>query len=40
MEKEIIVSKRFKNSSNSIYNYLLDAFSAKTAFEFLEKLGR
>ena len=38
MEKKIIISKRFRNNSLTVYKYLLKEFSAKTAFLFLEKI--
>lgn len=38
MEKEIIISKRFRNKSKSIYLYLLEAFNAKVAYQFLVEL--
>jgi plasmid stabilization system protein ParE len=38
MEKKIIVTKRFRNNTLRVYQYLLKEFSAKTAFQFLEKL--
>lgn len=38
MEKKIVVSKRFRNNSLRIYQYLQLRFSSKTAFLFLDKL--
>ena len=38
MEKEIIVSRRFRHNVLRVYEYLLKEHSAKTAFHFLEKL--
>jgi len=38
MEKKIIVTKRFRNNTLRVYQYLLKEFSEKTAFQFLEKL--
>jgi ParE toxin of type II toxin-antitoxin system, parDE len=40
MEKKIIVTKRFRNNTLRVYQYLLKEFSAKTAFQFLEKLAQ
>ena len=38
MAGKIVISKRFRNNTVSVYQYLLTEFSAKTAFLFLEKL--
>ena len=38
MEKKIILTKRFRKNSLHIYEYLLENFSAKTAYLFLERL--
>lgn len=37
MEKEIIITKRFRNNTLRIYQYLLKEFSAATAYQFLTK---
>ncbi len=37
MEKEIIITKRFRNNTLRIYQYLLKEFSAATAYQFLAK---
>ncbi|MBY0433029.1 MAG: type II toxin-antitoxin system RelE/ParE family toxin [Cyclobacteriaceae bacterium] len=38
MEKEIVVTKRFRNHTHRVYQYLVKNFSSKTAFLFLEKI--
>jgi len=38
MEKKIVVSKRFRKNTLSVYEYLIKEYSAKTAFNFLDKL--
>lgn len=38
MEKRIVVTKRFRRNTLHVYEYILKEFSAKTAFEFLNKL--
>lgn len=38
MEKKIVVTKRFRNNTYKVYQYLLKEYSAKTAFQFLNKL--
>ncbi len=38
MEKKIILSRRFRKNVLRIYDYLLQKHSAKTAFNFLDKL--
>ncbi|HEY6504122.1 MAG TPA: type II toxin-antitoxin system RelE/ParE family toxin [Chitinophagaceae bacterium] len=38
MERKVVVTKRFRNNTLRVYQYLLKEFSAKTAFRFLEKL--
>ncbi len=40
MEKEIIISKRFSNSTLKIYQYLLKEFSTATANNFLDRLEK
>ncbi len=38
MEKQIVLTRRFRASTVSIYQYLLKNFSDKTARQFLQKL--
>lgn len=38
MEKKVVVSKRFRRNVSSVYEYLLQEYSAKIAFSFLDKL--
>jgi hypothetical protein len=38
MEKKIVVSKRFRKNSLEVFEYLIKAYSQKTAFNFLDKL--
>ncbi|MFM7857084.1 MAG: type II toxin-antitoxin system RelE/ParE family toxin [Flammeovirgaceae bacterium] len=38
MEKEIVVTKRFRAQTKHNYEYLLRDFSARVAFQFLEKV--
>jgi plasmid stabilization system protein ParE len=38
MEKKVVVTKRFRNNTLHIYQYLLKEFSAKIAYNFLDKL--
>ena len=38
MEKKIVVSKRFRKNTLKVYEYLVQEFSAQTAFTFLDKL--
>ena len=38
MEKEIVVSKRFMKNTQSVYEYLLQEFSSKVAYQFLDNL--
>jgi plasmid stabilization system protein ParE len=38
MEKKIVVSKRFRKNTLNIYEYLIREYSAKTAFNFLNKV--
>ena len=40
MEEKIIISKRFRNNTLRVYQYLLKEFSAKTAYSFLERLEK
>ncbi|HEX7905183.1 MAG TPA: type II toxin-antitoxin system RelE/ParE family toxin [Chitinophagaceae bacterium] len=39
MEEKIIITKRFRNNTLRIYQYLLKEFSSKTAYKFLDRLG-
>lgn len=38
MEKKVILSKRFQKNTTAIYHYLLKKHSAKTAYQFLDRL--
>ena len=38
MEKKIIITRRFRNNTLRVYQYLLKEFSDKTADRFLDKL--
>jgi len=38
MEKKIVASKRFQKNTLKVYEYLIKEYSAKTAFNFLDKL--
>ena len=40
MEEKIIISKRFRNNTLRVYQYLLKEFSAKTAYNFLDRLEK
>ena|SRR5215471_7261224 len=40
MEKEIVVSKRFRKNTLRVHEYLIKEHSAKTAFNFLDKLQK
>jgi plasmid stabilization system protein ParE len=40
MEKKIIITKRFRNNTLRVYQYLLKEFSSKTAYFFLEQLEK
>ena len=40
MEEKVIISKRFRNNTLLIYQYLLKEFSAKTAYSFLDRLEK
>ena len=40
MEKKIIITKRFRNNTLRVYQYLLKEFSAKTAYSFLDRLEK
>ena len=36
--KKIIITKRFRNNTLRVYQYLLKEFSSKTAYKFLQQL--
>lgn len=38
MEKKVVVSKRFRKDLLKVYEYLIEEYSAKTAFNFFNKL--
>ena len=38
MEKQVVITKRFRNNTLRVYQYLLKEFSARTAENFLLKL--
>lgn len=40
MEEKIIITKRFRNNTLRIYQYLLKEFSSKTAYKFLDRLEK
>jgi len=40
MEEKIIITKRFRNNTLRVYQYLLKEFSAKTAYNFLARLEK
>ncbi len=40
MEGKIIITKRFRNNTFCIYQYLLKEFSAQTAYNFLDQLEK
>jgi plasmid stabilization system protein ParE len=40
MEKKIIITKRFRNNTLRVYQYLLKEFSSKTAYSFLLRLEK
>lgn len=40
MDKKIIITKRFRNNTLRVYQYLLKEFSAKTAYSFLQQLEK
>ena len=40
MEEKIIITKRFRNNTLRVYQYLLKEFSAKTAYNFLDRLEK
>jgi ParE toxin of type II toxin-antitoxin system, parDE len=40
MEEKIIITRRFRNNTLRVYQYLLKEFSAKTAYGFLNRLEK
>ena len=40
MEKKIIITKRFRNNTLRVYQYLLKEFSFKSANKFLDRLEK
>lgn len=40
MEKKIVVTKRFRNNTLSVYNYLVKEFSPLVAYNFLDELEK
>ena len=38
MEKKVVVSRRFRNNTQKLYEYLIAEYSAETAFNFLDRL--
>jgi hypothetical protein len=40
MEKKIIITKRFRNNTLRVYQYLIKEFSAKTAYKFIDRLEK
>ena len=40
MEKKIVISKRFRNNTLRVYQYLLKEFSAQIAYHFLDRLEK
>ena len=40
MERKVIVSKRFRNNTLRVYQYLLKEFSDRTAYSFLDRLEK
>ena len=40
MEEKIIITKRFRNNTLRVYQYLLKEFSIKTAHSFLDHLEK
>jgi len=40
MEKKIVITKRFRNNTLRVYQYLLKEFSKKTANSFLNRLEK
>lgn len=40
MEKKIIITRRFRNNTLRVYQYILKEFSAQTAYSFLNRLEK
>jgi plasmid stabilization system protein ParE len=40
MEREVVITKRFRNNTLRVYEYLLKEFSAATAFSFIDNLEK
>jgi plasmid stabilization system protein ParE len=40
MEEKVIITKRFRNNTLSVYQYLLKTFSAKTASSFIDRIEK
>lgn len=40
MEEKVVISKRFRNNTLRVYQYLLKEFSTKTADNFLDRLEK
>jgi len=40
MEEKIIITRRFRNNTLRVYQYLLKEFSVKTAYQFLDRLEK
>ena len=40
MEKKIIITKRFRNNTLRVYQYLLKEFSSRSAYKFLDRLEK
>jgi plasmid stabilization system protein ParE len=40
MEREVVITKRFRNNTLRVYEYLLKEFSAATAFNFIDSLEK
>jgi plasmid stabilization system protein ParE len=40
MEEKIVITKRFRNNTLRVYQYLLKKFSAKTAYAFIDRLEK
>ena len=38
MEKKIVITRRFRNNTLSVYQYLIKEFSSKTADKFLSEI--
>ena len=40
MEKKIVITKRFRNNTLRVYQYLLKEFSSRSAYKFLDRLEK